>query len=177
VFSMTNRLLSIVIACGLTSGIVAHAASAPQRPLTPITLPAGSSLPRALQTVASHVTETATGAVAPSAAIRAAYERDHIALERLRQQAAPLKGSAHSTFDQFISDQETAILQAERAGLATSRPAASSTIAAMDKLVAAAEAELSRALSAAARDKSKNSQQGGQSQSNHQSGNSQSGNH
>jgi hypothetical protein len=55
VIQMTNRLLGTVIALALTSGIVAHAAQAPQRPLAPVTLPA------TLQTVASHVSETATG--------------------------------------------------------------------------------------------------------------------
>jgi hypothetical protein len=74
----------------------------------------------------------------------------------------------------------------ERAALATSRPAASSAIAAMDKLVAAAETELNRQLSQAGGAGSNSNNQGGQSQSNGQSGqsgkpgqsgNSQSGNH
>ena len=170
VIKMTNRLLSIVLAIALTGGIVAHAAQAPQRPLAPVTLPA------TLQTAASHVGETATGAIDPGAAIRAAYQRNRVALEHLRQQASPLKGNARASFNQYISDQELALTQTERAALATSRPIASSAIAAMDKLVTAAEAELTRALSAAAGDKSKGSQQGGQSQGNNQSGNSQSGN-
>src|SRR6266852_2083734 len=98
--TITNRLLSIVIALALTSGIVAHAAQAPQRPLAPVTLPA------TLQTAASHVGETATGAIDPSGAIRAAYQRNRVALEHLRQQASALKGRAHAAFNQFISDQE-----------------------------------------------------------------------
>jgi hypothetical protein len=133
--SMTNRLLGIVIAFALTSGVVAHAAQAPERPL--ISLPA-------LQTAASHVGETATGAIDPSAAIRAAYQRNLVALAHLRQQASPLKGSARLAYYQFVSDQEAALTQTQRTALATSRPAASSTIAAMDKLVAAAEQELNR---------------------------------
>lgn len=132
---MTNRLLSIVIALALTSGIAAHAATAPMRPLAPITLPA------ALQAVASRVAESATGTVDPGAAIRAAYQRDHVALEHLRQQAT-LNGSAHPAFDQYISDKETALTDLERNALATSRPDASSTIAAMDSLVSAAQAQL-----------------------------------
>lgn len=171
VIKMTNRLLSIVIAIALTSGIVAHAAQAPQRPLAPVTLPA------TLQTAVSHVGETATGAIDPSAAIRAAYQRNRVALEHLRQQASPLKGSARATFNQFIADQELALTQTERAALATSRPTASSTIAAMDKLVAAAEAELNHELSQASDANTKSSGQGGQSQGNNQSGNSQGGNH
>jgi len=139
--NMTNRLLSIVIAIALTSGIVAHAASAPQRPLAPLTLPA------ALQTAASHVGESATGAIDPSGAIRAAYQRNRVALEHLRQQASPLQGSAQAAFDQLISDQELALTQTERAALATSRPDVSSAIAAMDKIVAAADDELNRELS------------------------------
>jgi hypothetical protein len=141
VIKMTNRMLSIVIAIALTSGIVAHAASAPQRPLAPLTLPA------ALQTAASHVGETATGAIDPSAAIRAAYQRNRVTLEHLRQQASPLKGTTRAAFDQLISDQELALTQTERTALATSRPSVSSSIAAMDNIVAAADAELNRQLS------------------------------
>jgi hypothetical protein len=141
VIKMTNRMLSIVIAIALTSGIVAHAAQSPQRPLAPLTLPA------TLQTAASHVGETATGAIDPSAAIRAAYQRNHVALEHLRQQATPLKGTTRAAFDQLISDQELALTQTERTALATSRPAVSSSIAAMDDIVAAADSELNRELS------------------------------
>jgi hypothetical protein len=164
VINMTNRLLGIVIALALTSGIAAHAAQAPQRPLAPVTLPA------TLQTAASHVTETATGAIDPAAAIRAAYQRNRVALEHLRQQAAPLKGGAHAAFNQLVSDQELALTQSERAALATTRPDAQGAIAAMDKLVADTEAELNRELSQAAGSNSQNSKQGGQSQSKAQTG-------
>ena len=170
VIKMTNRLLSIVLAIALTGGIVAHAAQAPQRPLAPLTLPA------TLQMAASHVSEAATGAVDPGAAIRAAYQRNRVALEHLRQQASPLKGNARANFNQYISDQELALTQTERAALATSRPASSSAIATMDKLVAAAEAELGRQLSAAGNNKSNGSPQGGQTQGNNQHGGSQGGN-
>src|ERR1700674_132374 len=141
VIKMTNRLLSIVIAIALTGGIVAHAAHAPQRPLAPLTLPA------TLQTAASHVGETATGAIDPSAAIRAAYQRNRVALEHLRQQASPLQGATRAAFEQFIADQELALTQTERAALATSRPDVSTSIAAMDTVVAAANEELNRQLS------------------------------
>jgi hypothetical protein len=164
VITMTNRLLSIVIALALTSGIVAQAAQAPQRPLAPVTLPA------TLQTAASHVGETATGAIDPSGAIRAAYQRNRVALEHLRQQASALKGSAHAAFNQFISDQELALTQTERAALATSRPDVSSAIAAMDKVVAEAEAELSRELSQTpAAPGANKANQGGKSPSNGES--------
>src|SRR5260370_16420222 len=155
---MTNRLLGIVMAMALTSGIVAHAAQAPQRP--PISLPA-------LQTAASHVGETATGAIDPAAAIRAAYQRNHVALEHLRQKASPLKGSARVAFYQFISDQEAALTQTQRTALATRRPAASSSIAAMDKLVTAAEDELNRELGQPGPARAKESERGGATQSNH----------
>lgn len=164
VIKMTNRLLSIVIAIALTGGIVAHAAQAPQRPLAPLTLPA------TLQTAASHVGEAATGAIDPSAAIRAAYQRNHVALEHLRQQASPLKGSTRAAFEQFISDQELALTQTERTALATSRPAVSNSIAAMDKVVAAAEAELNRELSKAGDENSNKQNQGDNSKSKDQSG-------
>jgi len=173
VTSMTNKLLGVVIALALTSGIAAHAAQAPQRPLSPITLPAASSVPAALQTAASRISETATSTIDPSAAIRGAYQRDHVALEHLRQQASQLNGSAHPAFNQFISDQEAALLAIERAALTTSRPASSSTIAAMDKLVSATQAELDRQLSQSGSSKSNGSKQGGSLQGNSQSGKSQ----
>jgi hypothetical protein len=181
-FSMTNRLLGIVIALALTSGVVAHAASAPQRPIAPVSLPTASNLPAALQTAASRISETATSTIDPAAAIRGAYQRDRVALAHLRQQASQLKGSAHPAFNQFISDQELALTQTERAALATTRPDAQSAIAAMDKLVSAAQAELTRQLSAATTAKSNSSSnngqsQGGQSERNNPSGNSQGGNH
>jgi hypothetical protein len=147
--SMTSRLLGVVIAFALTSGIVAHAAEAPQRPLSPITFTSASALPVALQTAASHVAETATGAIDPTAAIRAAYLRDHVALEHLRQQASQLRGNAHPAFNQYVSDREGALTELERTALATSRPAVASTIAAMDTLVTAAQAKLNLELSAA----------------------------
>ena len=162
--SMTNRLLGTVIAFALTSGVVAHAAQAPQRPLAPISLTAASTLPMALQTAASRVAETATGAIDPSGAIRDAYQRDHVALEHLRQQASHLKGDAHPAFNQYLSDEEAALIELERTALATSRPAVSSTIAAMDNLVASAQAELDRQLSQAGAAKS---QGGNQSDKSH----------
>ncbi len=155
--SMTNRLLGVVIAFALTSGIVAHAAQAPQRPLAPITFISASALPLALETAASHVAETATGAIDPGAAIRAAYERDHVALEHLRQQASQLRGSAHPEFNQYISDREGALTELERTALATSRPAVTSTIAAMDTLVTAAQSRLDLELAQAGAAKSQNS--------------------
>jgi hypothetical protein len=159
--SMTSRLLGVVIFFALTSGIAAHAAEAPQRPLAPITFTSASALPVALQvalqTAASHVAETATGAIDPTAAIRAAYQRDHVALEHLRQQASQLKGSAHPAFNQYISDQEGTLTELERTALATSRPAVASTIAAMDKLVGTAQAKLDSELSQAGAAKTQDS--------------------
>ena len=146
VINMTNRLLAVVIAIALSGGIAAHAAQAPQRPLTPISLPAATDLPAALQTAASHITETATGAIDPAAAIRDAYQRDHVALEALRQQASALKGSAHPAFNQYLDTQEAALLELERTSLATIRPSAGSAISSMDALVTAAQQRLAQAL-------------------------------
>ena len=164
VISMTNRLLALVIALALSGGIAAHAAQDPQRPLAPIALPSASALPAALQTAASRITETATGAIDPSAAIRSAYQRNRVALEHLRQQGSQLKGSAHPAFNQLISDDERALTELERAALATTRPVASSTIAAMDKLVASAQAELNRQLSQPGAAKAQGSSQSSKSQ-------------
>ena len=147
VISMTNRLLVMVIVFAFTSGVVAHAATAPQRPLAPITLPAASSLPMTLEAAASRIGETATGAIDPFAAIRDAYQRDHVALEHLRQAASELKGDAHPAFNQVISNDEAALTEIERTALATTRPSVSSSIAAMDAVVGSAQAELDHDLS------------------------------
>jgi hypothetical protein len=160
---ITNKLLGVVIAFALTSGIAAHAAQAPQRPLAPITLTSASALPVALQTAASHVAETATGAIDPGAAIRSAYARDHVALEHLRQQASQLKGSAHPAFNQYVSDQESALTELERTALATSRPVVASTIAALDALVSQAQAKLDLELSQAGATKAQGSSKSGTS--------------
>jgi hypothetical protein len=122
-------------------------------------LPTASNLPAALQTAASRISEVATSAIDPGAAIRGAYQRDHVALEHLRQQASSLKGTAHAAFNQLVSDQELALTQTERAALATTRPDATGAIAAMDKLVAATEAELNRELSQTSDSNSKSSAQ------------------
>src|SRR3982074_2041285 len=126
VIKMTNRLLSIVIAIAFTGGIAAPARRAPRRPRAP------APPPPALKPAASHVSETATGAIDPGAAIRAAYQRNRVALEHLRQQASPLTSSARANFNQVISDQELALTHTERAALATTRPDAPRAIAAMD---------------------------------------------
>src|SRR5579864_1171024 len=148
VITMTNRLLAVVIAVAMSSGIAAHAAQAPQRPIAPapLNITSPSDLPAALQTAASHITETATSAIDPAAAIRDAYQRDHVALERLRQQASALKGSAHPAFNQYLDDQEGALAEIEHTALATVRPEASATIAAMDSLVSAAQQHLAQLL-------------------------------
>jgi hypothetical protein len=160
---MTNRLLAVVIAFALSSGIFAHAAQAPDKAFGAITFPAASSLPATLQTAASHLTETATGAIDPSGAIRDAYQRDHVALEALRQEASQLQGSAHPDFNQYIADQESALVGIERLGLATTRPNAQSTIGAMDQLVSATQSELSRELALAGAQKANASISGGKS--------------
>ncbi|HEY9287749.1 MAG TPA: hypothetical protein VIT43_06980 [Candidatus Dormibacteraeota bacterium] len=169
VSTMTNRLLAVVIAMALSSGIAAHAAQSPQRPIAPITLTSASSLPTTLQTAAAHIGETATGTFDPSAAIRDAYQRDHVALERLRQQASALNRSAHPAFNQYIDDQESALDETEHSALATVRPSAPTAIAAMDQLVAAAQGQLTQDLSQAGA--SKQTGAGSSSQAkNHQTG-------
>ena len=51
---------------------------------------------------------------ATTGAIRAAYQRNRVALEHLRQQASPLKGTARADFNQVVSDQELALTQTEQ---------------------------------------------------------------
>ena len=150
VTQMTNRLLATVMAFAVSSGLVAHAAQEPHRALpavtlTNLTLPTAASLPQTVQTAASHVTDIATAAIDPSAAIKAAFQRDHVALEHLRQQASVLKGSNHPAFNQLISTDEAALVEIEKTALASNSASPSGTIAAMDQLVASAEAALAQA--------------------------------
>ena len=150
---MTNRLLATVMAFAVSTGLAAHAAQDPKRALpqvnlAKITLPKATSLPQAVQTVqtaANHVTDAAATAVDPSAAIRAAFQRDHVALEHLRQPASALKGSAHPAFNQLISNDEATLVELEKTALASNSGSAASSIAAMDQLVASAEAALAQA--------------------------------
>jgi hypothetical protein len=122
--------------------------------LSHLTLPKASAVPQAVETAATqvsnaanHVSDAATAAVDRSAAIRAAFQRDHVALEHLRQQASVLKGSAHPAFNQLISNDEAALVEMEKTALASNNESASTSIAAMDQLVASAEAALAKAKS------------------------------
>ncbi|HSO92955.1 MAG TPA: hypothetical protein VLS53_00610 [Candidatus Dormibacteraeota bacterium] len=157
VTQMTNRLLATVMTFAVSTGLATHAAqnphhALPQVNLTRLTLPRASSVPQAVQTAAAqltvaanHVSETATAAVDPTAAIRAAFQRDHVALEHLRQQASVLKGSAHPAFNQLISNDEETLVELEKTALASNSSSPSASIATMDHLVAAAEAALAQA--------------------------------
>jgi hypothetical protein len=154
VSKMTNRLLALVMALAFSSGIIAHAAQDPatrQRTEPQLTLGERSnlqqvSLPQVLQRAAAKVSETAAAAIDPSAAIRAAYQRDHIALEHLRQSASQLKSPGHAAFNHLISEREVELTELERISLATRNPSATTAIAAMDKVVASTEGELAKAL-------------------------------
>ena len=154
VIHMTNRLLGMVVALALTSGLVAHAAAAPRTPLAPPSVPAislpapsgGASLPAGLQSAVTRISDTATAAIDPSAAIRAAFQRDHVALEHLRQPASALKGSIHPAFNHLISSDEASLTDIERTALATANPSAAGVIAAMDALVSSARATLAKDL-------------------------------
>jgi hypothetical protein len=143
----------------VSTGLAAHAAQDPHRALPQVnlshlTLPRASAVPQAVETAATqvsnaanHVSDAATAAVDPSAAIRAAFQRDHVALEHLRQQASVLKGSAHPAFNQLISNDEATLVEMEKTALASNNGSASTSIAAMDRLVASAEAALAKAKS------------------------------
>ncbi len=171
VTQMTNRLLATVMAFAVSTGLVAHAAqdkhqilaapklaqvyvlevsqpTAAAATTSPKTaaLPSTTSVPQAVQSAANHVIDAATAAVDPSAAVRAAFQRDQLALEHLRQQGSGLKGQARQVFNQRISNAELALVETEKMALASkSRPA--SSIAAMDQLVALLKASLDRDLS------------------------------
>ena len=155
VTQMTNKLLATVMAFAVSSGLVAHTAQDPHRALptvslsklsqTRLNLPSATSVPQAVQTAANHVSDVATAAVDPSAAIRAAFQRDHVALAHLRQQASVLKGSAHPAFNQLVSNDEATLVDMEKTALASNSTSAATTIASMDRLVASAEAALAQA--------------------------------
>jgi hypothetical protein len=159
VTQMTNRLLATVMTFAVSTGLAAHAAqdphkALPQVNLTRLTLPTPSSVPQAVHTAAAQVTnaasrvsDAATAAVDPSGAIRGAFQRDHVALEHLRQQASVLKGSAHPAFNQLISNDEATLVEMEKTALASNNSSPSASIAAMDQLVASAEAALAKAKS------------------------------
>ncbi|HEY0492022.1 MAG TPA: hypothetical protein VGD57_00950 [Candidatus Dormibacteraeota bacterium] len=168
---MTNRLLATVMAFAVSTGLVAHAAqdkhqilplpklaqvyvlevsqpAAAAAATTPhaVALPSTTSVPQAVQSAANHVIEAATAAVDPSAAVRAAFQRDHLALEHLRQQGSGLKGQARQAFNQRISNAEIALVEMEKVALASKiRP--STSISAMDQLVASMKTSLDRDLS------------------------------
>jgi len=157
VTQMTNRLLATVMAFAVSTGLVAHTAQNPHRALpqvnlTHLTLPRASAVPQAVETAAAqvsdaanHVSDAATAAVDPNAAIRSAFQRDHVALEHLRQQASVLKVSAHPAFNQLISNDEATLVEMEKTALTSKTGSASTSIAAMDQLVASAEAALAQA--------------------------------
>jgi len=72
VTQMMNRLLAMVMAFAMGSGLAAHAAQDPHKTLPRVamptlTLPTATSLPATLQTAANHVSDSATSAIDPSA--------------------------------------------------------------------------------------------------------------
>lgn len=161
--AMTNRLLSMVMAVACLAAVAAHAASdgvtrmsglnlgfrlsAPH--LAPVTFHlAPVALPTAgLQAAAATMTARAQAVVDPAGTITAAYQRDHVALEHLRQQASALRGAAHPAFNRVVDSDEAALASLERQALdyTSGNPAAS--VAAMDQLVAAAQQSLNAELS------------------------------
>lgn len=152
VVQMTNRLLATVMAMAVSSGLVAHAAqnALPQLPALPhLQLPADvrvslsepSSLPAALQTAAVDALDP------DRAAIKAVYQRDHGALEQLRQQGSTLRSPAHQAFNQLIEADEKALQQLEESALASNLTASgvNTAVAGMDRLVNQAQTALNTA--------------------------------
>ena len=163
--AMTNRLLALVMALACMSAVAAHAAdrglyqlsglkvsfhlavphltaprfTAPH--LAPVTLPTAG-----LAAAAATVTARAQAVVDPQGAISAAYERDHVALEHLRQQASALKGAAHPAFNQLLDSDEATLASLERQALDYSSGNPAGNVAAMDQLVASAQRSLNAAL-------------------------------
>jgi hypothetical protein len=149
VVQMTNRLLAVVMALAFSSGLVAHAAqnTRTQLPALPhlqlpavprVSLPAVSPLPTALRAVAGSAPEP------DRAAIKAAYQRDHDALEHLRQQASDLRGPAHPAFNHLVQQDEQALLEMEEAALSAQLTAEglSTVVTNMDSVVNQARNDL-----------------------------------
>jgi hypothetical protein len=149
VVQMTNRLLAVVMALAFSSGLVAHAAqnTRTQLPALPhlqlpavprVSLPAVSPLPTALRAVAGSALEP------DRAAIKAAYQRDHDALEHLRQQASDLRGPAHPAFNHLVQQDEQALLEMEEAALSAQLTAEglSTVVTNMDSVVNQARNDL-----------------------------------
>ncbi len=195
VTQMTNRLLATVMTFAVSTGIAAHAAKDPVHALPGVTvtavaaptvpghtvaapkvtvtvqtvsLPAATSLPQAVQVAANHVADAATAAVDPTAAVRAAFQRDHVALEHLRQLGSGLNSRARQAFNQRISDNEARLVEIEKTALA-SRTQAASSITDMDSLVASVNGSLAAEL-ARERDQKSGDNKSGNNQ-NHQAQN------
>jgi hypothetical protein len=158
VVQMTNRLLAMVMALAFSSGLVAHAAENPRHPLPELpALPSASALktPAAvLQTAAQDLRGEASAILnQDSSLIRDAYQRDHAALEQLRQQARSLKGAAHPAFNQLINKDQSRLLSLEQQALnpanGTTSSEAAATIGQMDQIVRDAGRALSVAQSQA----------------------------
>jgi hypothetical protein len=144
VVQMTNRLLAIVMAVAFSSGLVAHAAENPKHPLPELpALPSPAVLKTpaaAIQTAAQDIRAQASAILnQDSSLIRQAYQRDHVALEHLRQQASSLKGSAHPAFNQLINKDQALLLGLEQNALnpasGTTSGDAAATISQMDQIV------------------------------------------
>ena len=130
VIEMTNRLLAVVIAVTVSSILAAHAAQASLKPLP--TLHLGLRLPTAraalgaqmpavvpgsLQTAAVTLTRRAQEAVDPGSAVVSAYQRDHDALEHLRQPASALRSPAHAAFNKLLDADQRRLATLERQAL------------------------------------------------------------
>lgn len=165
VTEMTNRLLAVVVAVAVSATLAAHAAQGPIHQLALVhlglrlpsatgslrpTVPA--AVPGALETAAVLVTRSARQALDPKADVLSAYERDHDALEHLRQQASALRGPAHPAFNRLLDADQQALATLERRALDYQSGDTTAAVAAMDQEVGQAQAALSAALSAPARE-------------------------
>ena len=147
VITMTNRLLAIVMAFALSSGIIAHAAQdesskPPVLPLPQMSLSdrLATSLPGA---IASDVVDEASAAIDNRGPVRDAYVRDQVALEHLRQSESKLMCNTRQSFNTLVSNDEAELVDIERNALAANDPL-STSVADMDSLVASASNTLAK---------------------------------
>lgn len=160
VIQMTNRLLAVVIAVTLSTTLAAHASVqlpaftlGVHVPLATFALrqpqvPAG--VPAALQTAARSLTNQARAALDPKSVVTAAYQRDHDALEHLRQRASALRSPAHASFTRSLDADQQTLATLERQALDYQSGDAASAALAMDHVVEQARAALAAAVTAGA---------------------------
>jgi hypothetical protein len=159
--AMTNRLLALVIAVALSATVAARAVQASYAgwtgprlglrlpshllPLDPQVAP---QVPGVLQTAAVSLGRSAQQTLDPKSSLLRAYQRDHDALERMRQRASGLRQPARAAYNRLLDSDQQALATLERQALDYQSGDAAAAEGAMDQVVLRAEAALAKAQTA-----------------------------